>query len=121
MHKVVFNGCYGGFSLSLEAVEWLEANCKDNELSKFISETRNKMLPSLFKQIFCCDISCWFDNKRHHKDLVAVVEALGNKVNGDCADLCIATISGNQYRIEEYDGVEEVVTPEGSDWIIIQD
>ena len=121
MHKVVYSSCYGGFSLSLKAIDWLEANCTDNELRKFIRATRSKILSSLSREIFCCDISDWFEGKRHHKDLIAVVEALGSEANGSCADLAIAHISGRQYRIEEYDGAEEVVTPEGSDWIIIQD
>lgn len=124
MHKVVYNNDYGGFSLSLKAVDWLEANCSDNELRKFIKTTRNKLLPSLSKEskeILCYDISDWFDDKRHHKDLVAVVEALGADANGPCASLEICGIGGNQYRIDEYDGAENVVTPEGCDWIFIDD
>lgn len=92
---------------------------KDNELRKFIKVTRNKLLPSLSKEVLCYDISAWFDNKRHHKDLIAVVEALGNDANGPCATLEIHKIDGNQYRIDEYDGAEEVITPSCEDWIII--
>lgn len=120
MHKVVANVCYGGFSLSLKAVEWLETNCEDNELYKFIKVTRNKILPSLSNIILCSDVSDWFADKRHHKDLVAVVEALGKDANGSCANLCVVKIYGNQYRIEDYDGTEKVVTPEdGGSWIVI--
>ena len=121
MHKVVYNSDYGGFSISLKAVNWLEANCTDNKLRKFIKTTRNKLLPSLSKEILCYDISDWFDDTRHHKDLVAVVEALGDEANGPCASLEICEIGVNQYRIDEYDGSENVVTPEGYDWIFIED
>ena len=120
-HKVVYNNDYGGFSISMKAIDWLEANCKDNELRKFIEVTRNKILPSLSNNILCYDISDWFCNKRHHKDLIAVVEALGKEASGACADLAIEEISGNQYRIDEYDGAEDVITPNGNDWIFIND
>ena len=53
--------------------------------------------------------------------IVAVVEALGDEANGPCASLEICEIGGNQYRIDEYDGAENVVTPEGYDWIFIED
>ena len=121
-HKVVYNACYGGFSISLKAIEWLEANCKDNELRDFIKSLRLAGKEYSFASKDEClryDVSSWFDDKRHHKDLVAVVEALGSEANGPCTKLEISKIPGNQYRIDEYDGSEEVITPEGSDWIII--
>lgn len=124
MHKVVFNNCYGGFSLSLKAVEWLEVNCKDNELRNFIKSLHLAGKEYSFAskdECFRYDVSDWFEGRRHHKDLVAVVEALGAEANGFCASLEICEIGGNQYRIDEYDGVESVATPEGYDWIFIED
>ena len=51
---------------------------------------------------------------------MAVVEALGDEANGECAYLGIAKIYGRQYRIDEYDGAEDVITPEdGEPWIVI--
>ena len=123
-HKVVYNACYGGFSLSLKAVDWLEENAKDEALHKFIKTAKTNNLnssTSLKYEYLCYDVSYWFENKRHHKDLVAVVEALGDEASGSCAELEIMEISGNQYRIDEYDGSEEVITPEDSDWIFIND
>lgn len=123
-HKVVYNACYGGFSLSMKAVDWLEYNSKDETLLEHIKNCRKDRLYSIsaFRdQMLCYSVSEYFDCKRHHKDLVTVVEALGNKASGTCAELEIMEISGNQYRIDEYDGFEEVITPEGSDWIIIND
>ena len=124
MHKVVFNNCYGGFSLSVKAVEWLEVNCTDNELRDFIKSLRiaGKEYSFISKdECLRYDVSGWFEGKRHHKDLVAVVEALGNDANGPCANLAIEEISSKKYHIEEYDGVEEVVTPDESDWVFIED
>ena len=117
MRKVVFNNCYGGFSLSVKAVEWLE-------LRDFIKSLRiaGKEYSFISKdECLRYDVSGWFEGKRHHKDLVAVVEALGNDANGPCANLAIEEISSKKYHIEEYDGVEEVVTPDESDWVFIED
>ena len=121
MNKVVYNACYGGFTLSLKAIDWLEANCKDNELREFIKSMRRDKCNSRLKdECFCYNVSNWFEDRRHHKDLVAVVEALGNDANGRCAKLAIATIYCNLYRIDQYDGAESVITPEDTEhWIII--
>ena len=124
MNKVVYNNNYGGFSISLKAVEWLEANCKDNELRDFIKSLRLAGKEYSFSskdECLCYDVSRWLDDRRHHKDLVAVVEALGDDVNGPCATLEIREIDGNQYRIDEYDGAEDVITPSGEQWIVIED
>lgn len=123
-HNVVFNNCYGGFSISLKAVDWLEENCKDNELRNLIKSLRlaEKKYSFLSKdECLRYDVSDWLDNKRHHKDLVAVVEALGNDVNGPNAALEVCKIDGNLYRIDKYDGAESVITPYTSEsWIIIE-
>ena len=121
MHKVVYNNCYGGFSISLKAVEWLETNCKDDELRDFIKLLRKEYSFSSKDECLCYKISSLFDDIRHHPDLVAVVEALGKEASGACANLAIKEISGNQYRIEEYDGAEEVVTPDSNGWVFIND
>ena len=125
MHKVVYNSDYGGFSLSLKAVEWLETNCKDSELRDFITSLRIAGKEySLFSKdkCLCYDVSGWFCDKRHHKDLVAVVETLGEEANGYCANLAIEEISSNKYRIDEYDGAESIITPDDSeDWVFIKD
>lgn len=121
MNKVVYNSNYGGFSLSLKAVEWLEQNCKDSKLRDFIKSMRRDKCNSKLKDEFICYyVSDWFEDMRHHKDLVAVVEALGNDANGRDAKLAIANVYGNQYRIDQYDGAESVVTPEDNGrWIVI--
>lgn len=116
-HKVVYNACYGGFSLSIEAVNWLAEHATDPELKAYIQSAFTDKCKFFIGTL----VGSWFDDRRHHKDLVAVVEALGNAASGQCAKLNIVEISGNQYRIDEYDGSEEVITPEGSDWIIIND
>ena len=121
MNKVVYNSNYGEFLLSLKAVKWLEQNCKDSKLRDFIeSLCRDKHNSKLKDEYICCYVSDWFEDMRHHKDLVAVVEALGNDANGRSAKLAIEKVYGNQYRIDQYDGAERVVTPEDDvHWIVI--
>lgn len=128
MHKVVYNACYGGFGLSFKAIEWLAEHTTDLKLKnylkeKLIDERKSFIETALgsWSDYIMAGIGLWFYDKRHHKDLVAVVEALGSEANGPCANLAIEEISGNQYRIDEYDGAEDVITPNGSDWIFIND
>lgn len=125
MHKVVYNAGYGGFGLSKKAVNWLKDNCTDSELRHCIESAFDEFKKStcpLKEEFLCADIGGWFCGKRHHKDLVAVVEALGDKASGFCASLDIMKTDSNQYLIKEYDGAEEVITPDGDErWIFIED
>lgn len=98
----------------------MEKHCRDEALRKHIKTIKTNDLNSsvsLKHEYLCCDISSLFNCKRHHPDLVAVVEALGKETSGSCANLAIEEISGNQYRIDEYDGAEDVITPDGNDWV----
>lgn len=97
MNKVVYNRCFGGFSLSKFALELLVERGMNIDISW---EGR--------------DIS------RHHPELVRVVEELGNRANGFCARLAIKEIEGVCYRINEYDGQESVVVPNEEEWIVIR-
>ena len=121
MNKVVYNSDSGEFLLSMKAVEWLEQNCKDNKLREFIkSMRRDKRNSRLKDEYICCYVSDWFEDMRHHKDLVAVIEALDNDANGRNAKLAIANIHGNKYRIDQKDVAEHAITPEDSEsWIVI--
>ena len=121
MNKVVFNNNYGGFMLSTKAINWLHANCTDEELKKYFS-LRNSLRGENYSNYeFDCTISDWFDRRRHHKDLVAVVEALGSEASGSCSNLAITEIEGKMYRIDVYDGWEQVITPkDNTDWILIE-
>ena len=111
--KVVFNACYGGFSLSLAATEWLAArgcqeaiDCLAAESSFWIFEGEREFYG--FRRI------C-----RHSSLLVECVETLGEAANGSAASLEIKEISGDRYRIEEYDGAEGVVEPDDLKWITV--
>ena len=100
MHQVVLNGCFGGFSLSPEACEALRALGVE-------VDSEYGFRP--------------YDFPRHDPRLVQVVEELGTeRASGRCAGLYLATVPGNRYRIQEYDGSETLHTPEGIQWTVIE-
>lgn len=139
MTKVVYNACYGGFSLSKEACRrYWEIQGKQiwfgrcESLGVFtvwlvppnerISEPKNFNEMSFEERISrnkkvndqtwsCCYVA------RHDPVLVQVVEELGERANGPHAKLAIQEVCG-PYRIDEYDGYESVQTPDDYDWII---
>ena len=99
MYKVVYNACYGGFGLSVEASQYLKDKYGVGINPAF------GYLPD--------------DVARHDKRLVEVVERFGDEASGMCSKLKIATISSPMYRIDEYDGFESVETPDSYDWVSI--
>ena len=133
--KVVYNACYGGFSLSKEACQrywdiigqqvwiedsqweftvWLvppEERLEEREWSSMSMDKRIAYNQAYSKQT-------WYYNNvdRHDPVLVQVVEELGDKANGICAKLRIDEVDGS-YRIDEYDGNESVMTSGDYNWI----
>lgn len=102
MNKVVVNNCYGGFSLSQKAIARLvELGWTDADTYSFSMRypIRNE--------------------SRHDPLLVQTVEELGEAASGDFAHLIVKEIEGNVYRIEEYDGMEAVITPAQMSWVTI--
>lgn len=97
MGRVVINNCYGGFSLSDEACEWLEEHNIEIESNYYL------------------------DIPRHHPLLIQCVEELGNEASGIFSNLMIEEFEGNIYRIDEYDGKEIVQTPDTINWDNIND
>jgi hypothetical protein len=109
MTKVVYNACYGGFGLSNEALDRMAELGYPLELNPKWDPNSKSMLNYKYE-------TYEGDIPRHDPILVQVVEELGDKANGSCAKLAIAEVSG-PYRIDEYDGSESVVEPDGYDWI----
>lgn len=83
--KVVINRCFGGYSLSNKAVEWLEA--------KGVSDAGPYA----------------FHYDRSNPLLVECVETLGRAAEGRSASLAVIEIPDNVlWDVEEYDGRERV-------------
>lgn len=135
MTKVVYNACYGGFSLSKEACQrywdiigqqvwiedsqwgftvWLippEERLEEREGSSMTMDEHIAYNLAYSKQT-------WYNRNvdRHDPVLVQVVEELGEKAGGSYAKLEIEEVHG-PYRIDEYDGNESVMTSGDYDWI----
>lgn len=114
MAGVVYNNCYGGFSLSLEAQKiYLEL--------KGHKPIFNNSKVSWEKRWYAEGVDFYDrDIPRHDPDLVKVVQALGRKADGDCARLEVEPANpGDLYRIDEYDGMEQVIFNYDQTWKVV--
>jgi hypothetical protein len=135
MTKIVYNACYGGFSLSNEAIRryaeikgitlYSEKDsmfthyylCPPEEFRRLQDEDADNPV-----SVGCYDRSnaMYFSDRdidRADPALVQVVEELGDRANGMCAKLCIEDVpAGTLYRIDEYDGFESVETKDTYEW-----
>lgn len=99
--KLVINKCYGGFSISREAAEFMAERGDARAKAELEKSTPKKF----FGYGYVEDMDGTYE--RDNLLLVAAVEALGEKANGDCASLQVVEIpDGTKWQIEEYDGRE---------------
>lgn len=104
MTKIVYNSCYGGYSLSDEAAQLY---CKLKGIPEPEGDDKYKYY------------NFGYSIERDDPVLVQVVEQLGNRANGRCAKLRIEYLpEGTLYRIQEYDGMEWIETQEDIEWKI---
>jgi hypothetical protein len=135
MTKIVYNACYGGFSLSHEAmIRYAEIKgitlytekkygyshyylCPPEEYDRISAEEQAKPVsPDRYERSNALYLSDR-DFERNDPVLVQVVEELGDKANGRCAKLRIAEVpAGTLYRIDEYDGFESIGTKDSYEW-----
>lgn len=116
--KIVRNKCYGGFSISLEAARFMAK--RGNKIAK--AEVKiyddgvkgKRKLDKLEAQIGVRWFGygyggCHDGYSRDDEDLIAAVEELGEKANGECAELEVVEIpDGIEWEIDEYDGLETI-------------
>jgi hypothetical protein len=102
MPKVVYNSCFGGFSLSRKAISRLAEWGYGPAIDAIENPT----------EYFDCH-----KIPRHESLLVQVVEELKDEANGDCAKLKIKELSCLLYKIEDFDGKENVIEG-GDEWIL---
>lgn len=149
--KIVLNSCYGGFNLSYEAMAlYLHAHNKEaffyidiptwdeftlvDRKYKRITLAEAQENKSLF--IYCTtsdqgetlnefprDVVNFRDIDRTDPILVSVVETMGSAAaSGRFAELSITEIpDGTLYKIDNYDGMESIITQEDDDWILAQE
>ncbi len=112
MKKIVINSCYGGFGLSQEALRELQKRLPpDSEM--VVVARKDPDNPEA--QIDAAEQYRYFVehgpvlSTRSNPQLVEVVEELGSRANGLCANLKIVEIPDDvDCVIKEYDGDEWV-------------
>jgi hypothetical protein len=136
--KVVINHCFGGFGLSPEATlklyergvteiatpvdeyygqerdpeSTLGRNYSLRKWREYLSSDKSGR--GSFITVFTPDEKhvLYVSSEtipRHHAELVRVVEEMGDKASGSCAELAVVEIpDGVEYVIEEYDGNEHI-------------
>jgi hypothetical protein len=110
--KIVINSDFGGFGLSQQAFELLLQR-KGIEY-EIVEETKFGSYKGFYVKGHAGDDNYYlsdydFYDNRSDKDLVAVVEELGEYANGWAASLKIVEIpDGIEWFIHEYDGLEHV-------------
>ena len=128
--KVVINKRYGGFGLSLDALykcvknnsilvhEYEYGSCYTSDWDMFIKTYLNKnykKYKASYSPPYLYDenkkVLYAFDNhlKRDDPELVELVEEMGSKASGSCANLEIIEIPNDvEYEIQDYDGFESI-------------
>jgi len=119
--KIVYNGCFGGFSLSDAAIRrYLEIKGvpfieEDSEYPSFRQVRFRTSTSVMGDGNFFND----WDIERTDPVLAQVVEELGKAASGYCADLCIRELeSGTRYLLREYDGSEWIETEDEMEWSV---
>lgn len=119
MTKIVYNACFGGFSLSDEA---MMLYCQKKGITVYPQREsyhtvfwtvpeNERSNTSGRHTIYEGDIA------RDDPVLAEVVEELGDKANGLCAELVVEDLpKGTFYRITEYDGFERIETNDDIEW-----
>ena len=104
--KVVYNECFGGFSISRACAQWM-ADHGNKECMDMVLRPDEHFYGDLGET-----------TPRHDALLVMAVEHLGQeKASGDCAALVVHELKGDRYFIDEYDGSESVVEPHSLKWV----
>jgi len=140
---IVFNACYGGFSLSdagvrryaeIKGIQLYTEHDRLSRLPTYWTAPKNARSGIIPDEEWCAaslearqasneaygrlTISCR-DFERTDPVLIQVVRELGSAANGMCADLRIAEVpEGERYRIDEYDGNERVMTVDDYEWSV---
>lgn len=98
--KVVINGCWGGFSISQQAAEYMAAHGHQEAIEK---------LADFAESGYWFGSICRADEQRSDPLLVDAVETLGRAANGRFAELYIVEVPDDvEWYIHDYDGQESV-------------
>lgn len=126
MKEIVINGCFGGFNLSYDGVmayakakgiklyAFVEKRGADGRIEEYDGKENVFLVHYSTKPLKNekYDHDSYFSNRDMERDdpaLISVVKKLGEKANGDCAELKIVEIPDDiEWVIDEYDGMENI-------------
>jgi hypothetical protein len=141
--KVAINACFGGFGLSTEAMKLLVARgsaaVKVQSLHDYTGGRMELMavehsplvdvgdgfqaqtfLPDVLHRdgmVYTFEADYEERSERTDPHVIAVIEDLGARANGNCADLRVIEIpDGVEWEIDEYDGREHVAERHRTWW-----
>jgi len=123
--KIVINTCYGGFGLNnFGIIEYFKRKRLDvffYTQTKFEFKDGKNEYEKKEDGEYCvlkdCGDVCenlsvyytFYETDRTDKDLIAIVEIFGNKVNHRCASLKVVEIPDDvKWEIDEHDGIETI-------------
>lgn len=98
MTKVVINACFGGFGLSKEALDHMKLPYTVIVDDRYANLNTENEAMLHYDEVARTDLR-----------LVAAVEELGPRANGQHAELRVIEVQEEYYRIEEYDGSEYII------------
>jgi hypothetical protein len=114
MRKIAINRCFGGFGLSDEAFEKLLTR-KGIAFEKVVEPEKSSFFGTTYYEAgHACDGDYYLSqynyyNDRSDPDLIAVIEEMGDAVNGFAAEIEIMEIPSDvEWHVAEYDGLEHV-------------
>lgn len=100
--KVAINRCFGGFSISREAAEFM-AGRGNKRAAAELADSPDRFYGYGYVEGFGGRY------ERNDPDLIAAVESLGKAASGRYAELAVVEIpDGIEYEIDEYDGLEHI-------------
>jgi hypothetical protein len=109
--KLVINRCFGGFSLSKKAVEYMAE--KGSEQAK--AELLESMEDNSYNSYYGCSQKYNFEYDRTDPYLIEAVETLGCEANGCFSKLKVVEIPDIEWEITDFNGVE-VITEKNKMW-----
>lgn len=100
--KLVLNKCYGGFSISREAAEFMAKNGCERAKQELAESGSN-----WYGYGYVDTMEDGYDRTSEH--LILAVETLKDKASGWGSSLKVVDIpDGTDYYIDDYDGIETV-------------
>ena len=103
--EIVVNKCFGIFSVSRKAVEFMAERGNEQAKAEILSSKDNSYTDSYYgySEKFNSEYS------RTDPDLILAVKTLKNKANGRCSKLKVVKIpDGIEWEINNYDGMETI-------------